>query len=87
MRSLKTKIPEDVSTSHLFIPPGVRDRVTSPTEVIKPKFGVFDTRASTTGRTKNVPIALFSAASRVAFDKGTLLCNLVHRRQHSKQII
>ncbi len=40
------------------------------TEVIKPKFGVFDTHASTTSRTKNVPIALFSAASRVAFDKG-----------------
>ncbi len=40
---------------------------------IKPKFGVFDTQASTTGRTNNVPIALFSAASRVAFDKGTAM--------------
>ncbi len=48
------------------------------TEVIKPKFGVFDTHASTTGRTKNVPIALFSAASRVAFDKGTVYKQLEH---------
>ncbi len=35
------------------------------TKVIKPKFGMFET--------KNVPIALFSAASRVAFDKGTVI--------------